>query len=109
MQRTARSLGWRDGALAVAGLGIGLTMAYFDSQPGWDDTAITFAVLLLTAGMLAGLSGRRPWLWAILVGGWTPLAGIALNGEWLSLIALAAAGIGAALGHRVVRSARRPA
>ena len=103
----------RDTVLAAAGLVIGLTIAWFDSRPTWDDTGITIAVLLLSAGMLAGLSGRRPWLWAILVGAWTPLLEIPLDGEWLSLIALAAAGIGAALGYWVVssgeaRSLRRP-
>ncbi|MEX0710079.1 MAG: hypothetical protein WD116_02625 [Chloroflexota bacterium] len=108
MRRLAGSLGWRDIALVVAGLAIGLTVAYFDSRPTWDDTGITVAVLLLTAGMLAGLSGRRPWLWAVLVGAWTPLLEIPLDGEWLSILALAAAGIGAALGYWVVSSARRP-
>jgi hypothetical protein len=107
MRRLGRSLGWRDIALMIAGVFIGLTIAWFDSRPTWDDTGISVAVLLLTAGMLAGLSGRRPWLWAILVGVWTPLLEIPLDGEWLSLIALGAAGIGAALGYWVVSSARR--
>lgn len=103
MQWLATYLGRRDAILGVIAIVLGIGIAYFDSQPTWDDTAITAALLLLGAGMLSGLSGRRPWLWAVLIGAWTPLIEVT-GGEWWSLLALGAAAIGSAMGHYAVRA-----
>jgi hypothetical protein len=73
MQAAGQWIGRRDGLLALAAAVIGLTLGYLDSRPSWDDTGITAALLLLTSAMVAGLSGRRPWLWALLIGIWIPL------------------------------------
>lgn len=103
MQWLATYFGRRDAILAGIAIVLGIGIAYFDSQPTWDDTAITAALLLLTAGMVSGLSGRRPWLWAVLIGAWTPLIEVT-GGEWGSVLALGAAAIGSLMGYYTVRA-----
>lgn len=106
MQRVAGWIGRRDALLAVAAAAIGLAVGYFDSQPSWDDAGITVALILLTSAMVAGLSGRRPWLWALLIGAWVPLFEITGRPRLASLLALVAAFLGAAVGYALVRVAR---
>lgn len=96
-------LGRRDAFLVVMSIGIGLVIAYVDSQPNWDDTGITATMLLLVAAMVSGISARRPWLWAILIGMWTPLFEISSAG-WAGLTALGIAAIGAVAGYLLVRA-----
>lgn len=105
MQRVAGWIGRRDALLAIAAAGIGLAIGYFDSQPTWDDTGITVSMLLLTSAMVAGLSGRRPWLWALLIGGWVPTFEIAGSAGPASLLALLGAALGAAAGYALIRVA----
>lgn len=105
MQRAAGWIGPRDGILAIGAVVIGLAVGYVDSRPTWDDTGITVALVLLTAGMVAGMSGRRPWLWALLVGIWVPLFEITGAAGAASLAALAVAAVGAFAGYAVVRQA----
>jgi len=94
--------GRRDAFLVVLSIGIGLVIAYLDSQPGWDDTGITATMLLLLAALVSGISGRRPWLWAILIGVWTPMAEVSTSG-WAGLAALGVAGLGATAGYLLTR------
>ena len=102
MRRLGQWFGLRDGLLAVASTGLGLVVGYLDSRPTWDDTGITVALLLLTAAMAAGLSGRRPWLWALLIGVWVPILEIRGAGGLASLSALAVSAVGALVrGSRV--------
>lgn len=96
----------RDGLLAVLSIGVGLAIGYVDSRPTWDDTGITAALLLLTAAMAAGASGRRPWLWALLIGAWVPLFEIGGSGGLASLAGLGIAAIGALGGYLLVRFSR---
>ena len=93
----------RDLLLSVAAAIAGATIAYVDSRPGWDDTGITVGLLVLAAGLAAAASGRRPWLWALLVGAWTPAIEIATGGSSASFAALAFAGVGA-FGGWAIRS-----
>ena len=51
----------------VASLVLGLTIAYINSRPSWDDGIIAGA-LFAAAFVIALLAGRRPWLWGLLVG-----------------------------------------
>jgi len=60
--------------LAVAVL-LGWLIAFVDSRPTWDDTGITACTMLLAASLLAAVSPRRPWLWALAIGVWIPLYG----------------------------------
>jgi hypothetical protein len=104
MQAAGRWIGRRDGLLALAAAAIGLTLGYLDSRPSWDDTGITAALLLLTSAMVAGLSGRRPWLWALLIGTWTPLLEISSSAGVASVAALALSALGAFGAYLLVRT-----
>lgn len=90
----------------IAGLALlaGLLIALADSSPGWDSTGVTAGALLLAGGGAAYLGRRRPWLWALLVGLPTPVIEIAGGGATGSLLALAFAGVGAAIGWAVARA-----
>ena len=91
------------GALALIG---GLAIAYMDSRPGYDDTGVTAVLLISVAAIAAAIGGTRPWLWAILVGAWTPIIEIGSGGSTGSLLALVFAGAGAAVGYLATRSVR---
>lgn len=105
MQRLADWIGRRDALLAVAAVGIGLAIGYVDSRPTWDDTAITVSLILLTSAVIAGFSGRRPWLWALLIRGWVPIFEAWGSGGPASLIAPLVAAVGAGLCYVLVRVA----
>ena len=92
-------------ALAAAG---GLAIAYMDSRPGYDDTGVTAVLLTSVAAVTAAIAGTRPWLSALLVGAWTPLIEILGGGSTGSLLALAFAGLGAAVGYLATRGATSP-
>jgi hypothetical protein len=92
------------GAAAIALIG-GLGIAAIDARPGFDDTGVTAGLLVVVAAIAAGFGARRPWLWALLVGLWTPLLEIPRSGATGSLLALAFAAAGAAFGHLVARAA----
>jgi hypothetical protein len=89
-------------AIAVA-VAAGVVIALVDSSPGWDDTGVTVGLLVLAAAAAAALSGRRPWLFALLVGVWTPAVEIARGGQLASLAALAFSLGGAIAGYLVAR------
>lgn len=95
----------RDVLLAIAAVLVGLAVGYVDSRPTWDEVGVTVSLLLLASAMAAGLSGRRPWLWAVLVGAGVPLFEIPGRGGPASLVALLVSGIGAAIGYAVARVA----
>lgn len=105
MDRVAGLIGRRDALLAVAGAAIGLALGYVDSRPTWDGAGITVSLILLTSAMAAGLSGRRPWLWAVLIGAGVPIFEIPGRGGPASLVALLVAAVGAAIGYALARVA----
>lgn len=92
-------------ALVIA-LAVGMGVALMDSRPGYDDTGVTAVLLVVGAAVAAAVSGRSPWLWAALVGIWTPAIEIRASGATGSLLALAFAGVGAAIGFAVTRASR---
>jgi len=99
------------GRKAMAGLLVlavlaGLAIAWLDSRQGWDDTGVTAGLILLTSGGFAAIRPARPWLWAVAVGGWTPLLGIASSGNYGSVLALAVSFLGAYSGALVVKTIR---
>jgi hypothetical protein len=55
-------------------LGFGITIGYLGSRPHFDDTGIQAGLLVLSAGVLGALGPDRPWLWALAIGLWTPVA-----------------------------------
>lgn len=108
VQRLAGWIGRRDPLLAVAAVVIGLGIGYVDSRPTWDDVGVTVSLLLIASAMVAGLSGRRPWLWAVLVGAGVPAFEIPGRGGPASLAALLVAAIGSAIGYALARVAEPP-
>ena len=95
--------------LAIVAAALGLGIAVVDSRPTWDDTGITAGVVLITAFIVSALAGRRPWLWALLVGVWVPAITIANGGDPTALLALAFAVAGAYAGYAVSGLWRRRA
>ncbi len=94
-------------SLFIAGL-LGVMAAWIDSRPNWDDTGIS-AVLILTIAALCGfIAGQKPWLLALASGIWIPLAGIAFNQNFGSLLAFIPAFLGAYAGFlaRIVLAKR---
>jgi hypothetical protein len=78
-----------------------------DSRPGYDDTGVTAVLLISVAAVAAAIGGARPWLWAILVGAWTPIIEIGSGGSTGSLFAMVFAGLGAAVGFLARRTSLR--
>ena len=91
-----------DGRLTVALLlaaAAGAAIALVDSSPTRDDTGLTVMALLVAAGVTAAIAGRRPWLVALLVGGFVPLLEIPRGGGGASLFSLVFAGVGSGVGY----------
>jgi hypothetical protein len=99
----------RTGLLAIIAAALGIAIALVDARPTWDDTGITAGVVLITAFIVSALAGRRPWLWALLVGVWVPAITIANGGDPAAVLALGFAVVGAYAGHAVSRLWRRRA
>jgi hypothetical protein len=76
----------------------GLFFAWVDTRPNWDDTGILAGGILLVCGLFALLGFQRPWLLALVVGGWIPLYGIFVSHNFGSLLALVIAFVGAYAG-----------
>jgi hypothetical protein len=55
------------------------------------------------------MAGRRPWLWALLVGVWVPAVTIVNSGNPAVVLALVFAVVGAYAGHAASRLWRRSA
>jgi hypothetical protein len=91
--------------IAIAAV-VGLAIAYVDSRPTWNDTGVTAGALLVAAFLISAAAGRWPWLWALLVGGWIPLAAITAGRDPSAALALAFAIIGAYAGYAASRAAR---
>ncbi len=92
--------------LAVLAVAMGLAIGWVSARPSWDDTGVTAGSLVASAAIVAAISGRRPWLWAVLVGAGTPLFEIASGGSAASLAAFAFAGLGAVVGWAAARTVR---
>jgi hypothetical protein len=100
-RRSASALPGRDLALIAIGLVVGAALALIDSRPHFDDTGVIVALLLAVPIPIAAISGRRPWLWAALVGGPLPIVELAGGGSTASLVAPALTAVGAGIGYLV--------
>jgi hypothetical protein len=87
-----------DWLLLAGALVLGLALALVDSSPGWDDTGVSAGVLLVAAGLFGAARPSRAWLWALALGLWIPVLGIAVRGNLAALIALVPAFLGAFAG-----------
>ncbi|MGC2638951.1 MAG: permease prefix domain 1-containing protein [Acidobacteriaceae bacterium] len=52
---------------------VGLSIAWIDSRPHWDDSGITAGMLVIGSGLLGLAMTRRAWMIALAVGVWIPL------------------------------------
>ena len=81
-----------------------------DTRPGFDDTGVLVALLVISTfiAVLVDGSGRilRAAMLAVLVGIWVPLLEVAPPGSTGSLLALVFAAIGAGAGVVSIRAAR---
>ena len=66
-------------AVVLVALMLGALIALVDASPGWDDTGVSAAMSLAASGLLGAIHPARAWLWALAVGAWIPLSGIALS------------------------------
>jgi hypothetical protein len=96
--------------LFIVALGLGSIITYIDSRPNWDDTGVTAFAILVSCAVLGAMGPRRPWLWALAVGIWIPILGIARTQNFGSLLALLVAFVGAYAGMatRKMRSSAAP-
>ena len=78
---------------------LGALIALVDSSPGWDDTGVSAAMVFTASGLLGALHPERAWVWALAVGSWIPVLGLAYDRfDYASLLALAFALVGAYAG-----------
>jgi hypothetical protein len=91
-------------AIGLLAIAMGAAVGYVDSRPGWDDTGITAGLLLLAAALVAAIDGRRPWLWALLVGLPLPIIEVSGSGPVGSIASLLFAAVGATIGWLVGRT-----
>jgi hypothetical protein len=81
----------------------GLTIAWIDARPNWDDTGISVLMILCTATLFSYFSPQRPWLTALAVCIWIPIWGIISSQNFGSMIAVIPGFIGAYFGYFVKR------
>ena len=87
-----------DWLLRLGALTLGLALALVDASPGWDDTGVSAAAVLVVAATFGAARPARAWLWALAVGLWIPALGIVLRGDPAALLALVPAVAGAFAG-----------
>jgi hypothetical protein len=90
----------RRGLLVIGGA-FGLVLGWVDSTPGWDDSGLSAASVLLLAMLLGVIDRSRPWVWGLCAGFGIPLWGIALHQNYGSLLGLIFALAGACAGASV--------
>jgi hypothetical protein len=83
---------------------LGLAIAWMDSRPHWNDTAITVMSLLIISGF-GGLLCRRAWLAALCAT--LPLAVTLLWLDWTVSLVVLVIGYGAAIAGALLRKAVR--
>jgi hypothetical protein len=84
-------------------------ITYVDTRPGWDDTGVTAGAIFLVCAVRGALGPKRPWLWALAVGLWIPVLGIAqVDRNYAALLALLVAFAGAYAGRGVRRMLASP-
>jgi hypothetical protein len=82
----------------------GISIAYIDTGPHWDDTGMT-VLMILSASLFCGvLSSRKTWLTALAIGIRIPAVNLLLSHNFGSLVALVPAFIGAYVGKFINRN-----
>ena len=97
--------------LVLTSLMLGMLIFMVDSSPGWDDTGVSAAMVLVASGLMGAIHPARAWVWALAVGSWVPLMGFALDPAGFdpaSVLALAFATAGAYAGALLGRALTTP-
>jgi hypothetical protein len=89
--------------LAAGAVVVGLGIAFVDSRPAWDDTAVTAVGLWLAGAVFSYMGRHRPWLWTFLVAVWVPILEFAGPAGPASLMAFVFAFGGAIFGYMCAR------
>ena len=92
--------------LVLVALMLGMLVFMVDSSPGWDDTGVSAAMVLVASGLIGAIHPARAWVWALAVGLWVPLMSLALDPAGFhlaSVLALVFATVGAYAGALVGR------
>ncbi|MDR3652692.1 MAG: hypothetical protein P4L34_06955 [Paludibacter sp.] len=87
---------------------VGITIAYIDSQPNWDDTGITVFMILSTSAFFGFLTNYKPWLIALAVSSWIPLWAIGVTHNYAGFVALIPGFIGAFVGYFIKKTMSKP-
>lgn len=98
MLASRQSITPRDLVLAVIALTLGIALAWMDSSPGFDAVGVTIGLLVSLSALVTAIAGRRPWLWALLIGAPIPIVEVPPTGGTAPLVALLFAAIGAGIG-----------
>lgn len=83
----------------ISGLGI----AWFDSRPNWDDTGISFGLILIVAFVFGLTTNGKTWLIALSICIWIPVFGLVSSLNFGSLLALIPGFAGAYIGFGIRR------
>jgi hypothetical protein len=93
----------REYALLALGAAVGMALALVDSLPQWDDSGILAGGLILSSMFISVLGVRKPWLLAIVLGGWMAVRDAIQSGDPRMLVLLAFPLVGAYAGAVVRR------
>jgi len=72
----------------------GLFIAWNDNRPNWDDSGISFFLILISALLFGFLAGKKPWLIALAVGIWLPILSFVSTTDFKIFLLLIPAFIG---------------
>lgn len=79
----------------VLALFSGILIAWNDSRPNWDDTAISVFLVFSSSALFGFLAGKKPWLIALAVGSWVPVFSLFQHFDFKLLLVLIPAFAGA--------------
>jgi len=77
----------------------GLSIAYVDSQPDWDDTGITVLLILVSSLLFSYLANKRPWIIGLAISIWIPVWAIVSTHNYGGFLALVPGFVGAYAGY----------
>ena len=107
----AETYGMFDRFVLLAGIMMGIAIAYVDSRPTWDDTGVTACALMVAGGVCGLVAPRRPWRYALAVGVWIAVFALSRSASAAALVMLivvmfplAGAYAGAAMRRAVLRT-----
>jgi len=77
----------------------GVSIAYIDSQPDWDDTGITVLLILVGSALFGYLANKKPWIIGLAISIWIPVWAIVSTHNYGGFLALVPGFAGAYAGY----------